>query len=243
MAGTYLDDKTGLPLLQAFIPTGFDLTDRGLWDSTFHHPVEHHREPGNQVFTIEWANAGMYEEISDSVSTSFVNIQVRLFEANGVVEFHYGPSLIEDATLFDPTIAGPILAFHPFSYAGNVYALDGDPHQPHHRSLRQCGRVVHGAYLLSHPADGTVYRWGPTEVTLDVSEAEEGLLQAYPNPTLDQVRIDFAGHHAWTLTDALGREVMTGTAEDGLWLDLEPVEAGTFVFRLDDGRVERLVRH
>ena len=88
MAGTYLDDKTGLPLLQAFIPTGFDLTDRGLlgldpsiirWNTT--------GGPGNQVFTIEWANAGMYEEISDSVSTSFVNIQVRLFEGDGAVEF------------------------------------------------------------------------------------------------------------------------------------------------------------
>ena len=244
MAGTYLDDKTGLPLLQAFIPTGFDLTDRGLlgldpsiirWNTT--------GEPGNQVFTIEWANAGMYEEISDSVSTSFVNIQVRLFEANGVVEFHYGPSLIEDATLFDPTIAGLILAFDPFSYAGNIYALDGDPTNPTIVPYASVDEWYYGAYLLSHPADGTVYRWGPTEVTLDVSEAEEGLLQAYPNPTLDQVRIDFNGQHAWTLTDALGREVMTGIAEDGLWLDLESVEAGTFLFRLDDGRVERLIRH
>jgi len=244
MAGTYIDDKSGLPLLQAFIPTGFDLTDRGLlgldpsiirWNTT--------GEPGNQVFTIEWANAGIYEEISDSVSTSFVNIQVRLFEAIGVVEFHYGPSLIEDATLFEPTVSGLILALDPFSYAGNIYALDGDPTSPTIVPYASVDEWYYGAYLLSHPADGTVYRWAPTEFTLDIPEAQEDLLEAHPNPTLDEVRIDFSGQHAWTLTGALGREVMTGTAQDGLWLDLASVESGTYLFRLDDGRVKRIVRH
>ena len=51
--------------------------------------------PGEQVFTIEWANAGFYEEIEDSMSTSFVNLQVRLFEADGAIEFHYGPSSLK----------------------------------------------------------------------------------------------------------------------------------------------------
>ena len=244
MAGTYIDDKTGLPSLQAFIPTGFDLTDRGLlgldpsiirWNTA--------GEPGNQVFTIEWANAGMYEEISDSMSTSFVNIQVRLFEADGVVEFHYGPSFISDSLDLGFNIAGLILGLDPFSYAGNIYALSGDPADPSIVPYNSVDEWYYGAFLLDHPADGTVYRWGPTGTTLDVANQPQTEVQAWPNPTAGDVRIGFVGEHGWTLSDATGREVQRGLNRDGVRLDLNDLDAGAYLFRLDNGQVERIVRH
>ena len=244
MAGTYLDDKTGLPLLQAFLPTGFDLTDRGLlgldpsiirWSTS--------GEPNNQVFTIEWANAGMYEEISDSVSNSYVNIQVRLFEGDGAVEFHYGPSYIEDLDLVGPTFAALFIAFDPFSDSGNIYALDGDPAAPGIVPYTDPEEWYYGAYLQGHPVDGTVYRWGPTGNPLAVAEAGTPALSAWPNPTSGDIRFAFDGQHGWTLSDALGREVMAGSDLGGVRLDLESLDNGTYLFRLDDGRVERIVRH
>lgn len=244
MMGTSIDDKSGLPLLQGVIPTGYDVTDRGLlglepsiirWQTS--------GNPGEQVFAIEWANCGLYEEIADSMSTSFLNLQVRLFEADGAIEFHYGPSLIEDPTLFDPAICGLLLNFDPFSYAGFIYALDGAPSEPSIVPYTSVDDWYYGAYLLSHPPDGTVYRWGPTETPLDVLEETHTALQAWPNPTAGDVQVDFDGEHGWTLTDAVGREVQAGVNQDGVRLDLGDLDAGAYLFRLDNGQVERIVRH
>ena len=244
MAGTYIDPKGGFPILQAFLPTGYDLMDRGIigldpsiirWNTT--------GDPGDRVFTIEWANAGFYEEIVDTTSTSYVNIQVRLFEADDVIEFHYGPSLIDDSTNLDPTIAALILGFDPLSYAGNFYTLDGDPNNPTIVPYASVDEWYYGAYLLSHPADGTVYRWGPTETTLDVVEQVGTTVQAWPNPTAGDVQVDFDGEHGWTLRDAVGREVLAGVNHDGVHLELGDLNAGAYLFRLDNGQVERIVRH
>ena len=64
MMGTTIDDKSGLPLLHGFIPTNFDLADNGMvggspslirWQTS--------GAPGERVFTMEWAGAGLYEEV------------------------------------------------------------------------------------------------------------------------------------------------------------------------------------
>ena len=194
------------------------------------------------MFRIEWANAGMCEEISDGDKLDFVNIQVRLFEANGVVEFHYGPSLDEDATLFDPTIAGLIhIAFDPFSYAGNVYALDGIPTSPPSFPTPVWTSGTMAPISPSRRWDGGYTVGGPRS-HLDVSEAEEGLLRRPINPTLDQVRIDFAGLYLDTHR-TLVREVMAENRRRRAVARPRTGQAGVHVFRLDDGRVERLVRH
>ena len=93
MMGTTIDDKSGLPLLHGFIPTNFDLADNGMaggapslirWQTT--------GAPGEQVFTMEWAGAGLYEEVfADSAvkELSSMDLQLRLYEADGVIEFHF----------------------------------------------------------------------------------------------------------------------------------------------------------
>lgn len=243
MMGTSIDDKSGLPLLHGVIPTGFDVIDRGLvgldpsiirWQTS--------GAPGEQVFSIEWANAGFYEELEDSTSISFLNLQVRLFEADGALEFHYGPSVIEDPTLFEPAICGLLLNLDPFSYSADIYALDGAPSDPNIVSYTAIEEWYYGAYLLSHPADGTVYRWAPAETTL-VTEQMGTQVTAWPNPTGGRVKVGFDGEHAWSLSDALGREILKGYGRDGLDLDLGDLDAGAYLFRLDNGQVERIVRH
>ena len=55
-------------------------------------------EPGQQVFTLDYANAGLFEEVfSEGVDTfSFLNFQFRLFESTGVMEIHFGPSSLTE---------------------------------------------------------------------------------------------------------------------------------------------------
>lgn len=243
MMGTSIDDKSGLPLLHGVIPTGFDVIDRGLvgldpsiirWQTS--------GAPGEQVFTIEWANAGFYEELEDSTSISFLNLQVRLFEADGALEFHYGPSVIEDPTLFEPAICGLLLNLDPFSYSADVYALDGASSDPNIVSYTAIEEWYYGAYLLSHPADGTVYRWAPAETTL-VMEQRGTQFTAWPNPTAGEVNLAFDGAHMWTVLDATGRVVMSGEGQDGQRLDLSGLDAGAYTVRLDNGAAQRLVKH
>ena len=246
MMGTTIDDKSGLPLLHGFIPTNFDLADNGMaggtpslirWQTT--------GEPGAQVFTMEWAGAGLYEEVfADSAvkELSAVDLQLRLYEADGVIEFHFGPSSIL-TPLEEPAISGLLLEFDPFSYSGTVYALDGNPADPTIEPLASVDDWNYGPYLLSHPADGTVYRFGPTGTTQDVTEARASALQAWPNPTAGEVTLAFTGAHTWTVFDATGRIVMHGAGQDGDRLDLSGLDAGAYTVRLANGAAQRVVKH
>ena len=58
-------------------------------------------DPGQQVFTLDFANAGLFDEVfSDATETfSSMSLQFRLFESTGVLEIHYGPSSLSDAGL------------------------------------------------------------------------------------------------------------------------------------------------
>ena len=245
MMGTTIDDKSGLPLLHGFIPTNFDLADNGMaggspslirWQTS--------GAPEEQVFTIEWADAGLYEEVfADSAvkELSSIDLQLRLYEADGVIEFHFGPSSIL-TPLEEPAISGLLLEFDPFSYSGTVFALDGNPTDPTLEPLGDIYEWYYGPYLLSHPADGTVYRFGPTGTTLDLVEVQATELQAWPNPTAGEVNLAFDGGHVWTVLDAAGRVVMSGEGQDGQRLDLSGLDAGAYTVRLDNGAAQRLVK-
>ena len=246
MLGATTDDKSGLPLFHGFIPTNLDLTDRSIagadpsiirWQTT---GVE-----GGRVFAIEWANAGLYMEIiEDSLKElSSVNLQLRLFEADGVIEYHYGAS--EILTVQDePAIAGILSGFDPFSYDGDVYALDGDAAAPTLQTLTNVDDWGYGGgpFLSSHPADGTVYRFGPVE-TVGVAEAGALGFSAWPNPTRSESQLRFEGQHSWTVHDATGRLVGSGSGLGSGLVNLSGMESGTYTVRLDNGAVSRLMKH
>jgi len=93
-----------------------DLADLGLTgtDSIGASTIQWHTsgEPGQQVFTLDYANAGLYEEVfSDGVNDTYssLNVQFRLFESTGVLEIHFGPSSLTDfgfAVLEDEELSG-----------------------------------------------------------------------------------------------------------------------------------------
>lgn len=228
------------------IPISYDLADIGFIDPKTPSLIrwETTGDPGNQVFSMEWAHAGFYEEIfaGDSASPSYVNVQMRVFEATGVIEYHYGPSDIGPA-ITEPTWAALVLSFDYDYYAGSFLMPIGDPDSPELTLVTDFYDLYYEEFLTGYPEDGTVYRFTPNGQTLRVEEGLAHPLGVWPNPTSGGVRIDFEGGHDWAITDAMGREFMTGSAQEGVQLDLEPLEAGTYLFHLDDGRVVRIVRH
>lgn len=246
MMGATIDDKGGMPLLHGFIPTNFDLIDKGLVGET---PSviqwQTMGAPGQRVFSMEWANAGLYEELSlDNPPNEWsdLSLQLRLFEATGVIEYHFGPSSILSITE-EPAIAGLLLGFDANDYDGLIYALDGSASDPSLVELTSVDDWYYGPYLLSYPAEGTVYRFGPSGMPLDVIESRATALQAWPNPTAGEVTLAFTGAHTWTVLDATGRVVMHGAGQDGDRLDLSGLDAGAYTVRLDNGAAQRVVKH
>jgi hypothetical protein len=245
MLGTTID---GQILLHGVMPTNYDLADRAIngeapslirWETT--------GDPGNRVFAIEWANAGLYEEVFEAPgsSVSYFNLQVRLFEADNAIEFHYGPTDISsEITDFEPQISGLLLEMDILSenYNGSIYALEGNPTDPTLTPLDGLDAWYYGPALSSYPTDGTVYRFGPTGVTLNLEDVEQAVFTLSPNPTQDFVQAVFEGTRTWTLQDLSGRIVASGIDTQRAQVDMTSLPAGTYLFSLEGEKSEQIIR-
>lgn len=245
MLGTTID---GAILLHGVMPTNYDLADRAInggepslirWETT--------GDPGSRVFAIEWANAGLYDEVfgAEGASLSYVNLQVRLFEADNVIEFHYGPSdIASEITDFEPQISGLLLEVDVFSeyYDGSIYAIEGNPTDPTLTPLDGLDAWYYGPALTSYPTDGTVYRFGPTGVTLNLEDVEQAVFTLSPNPTQDFVQAVFQGTRTWTLQDLSGRIIASGIGTERAQVDMTAFPAGTYLFSLEGEKTEQIIR-
>ena len=246
MMGLTFDPKSGSALLHGVIPTNYDLSDRAInggepsiiqWSTT--------GAPGSQIFTIEWANAGLYDEVfgPDTVTFSYVNLQVRLFEADNSIEYHYGPSDIAEAiTASEPQVSGLLLSVDTDSYFGNIVALGGNPSAPDMTLLTALDDWYYGPAMSSYPADGTVYRFGPTGLTLGAEDRQDLTLTLSPNPTSDVLNVQFTGQQPWELRDLSGRMLMSGTDQNGVRIDMTSLSAGTYLFALEGAAVQQVIR-
>lgn len=234
--------------LHGVMPTNYDLADRGILGgdpSIIRWATD--GAAGNRVFTIEWANAGIYEEIFDSagVSLSYVNIQVRLFEADNAIEFHYGPSdIAAEITSFEPQLSGLLLEVDILSeeYDASIYGLGGDPAAPDLNYIDGFYSWYYSPALSSYPTDGTVYRFGPTGVTLNLEDVEQARFTLGPNPTQDYVQAVFDGTRTWTLQDLSGRILATGMDTQRARVDMTHLPAGTYLFSLEGEQTEKVIR-
>ena len=128
----------------------------------------------------------------------------------------------------EPAIAGILSGFDPFSYDGHMYALDGDASDPTLQTLTSVNDWGYGQgpFLSSHPANGTVYRFGAVE-TVGVAEAGALGSSARSNPTRSESQLHFEGQHSWTVHDAPGRVVNRGSGLGSGLVDLSGMVAGT----------------
>mgnify|MGYP003943306941 FL=1 len=234
--------------LHGVMPTNYDLADLGIAGgdpSIIRWATD--GAPGNRVFTIEWANAGMYDEVFDSevVTSSYVNIQVRLFEVDNAIEFHYGPSdIAAEITSFEPPIAGLLLEVDILSeeYDASIFGLSGDPTTPYLNYIDGLYNWYYSPGLDSYPSDGTVYRFGPTEVTLNLEDVAQARFTLGPNPTQDYVQAVFDGTRTWTLQDLSGRILAAGMDTQRARVDMTDLPAGTYLFSLEGEQTEKVIR-
>lgn len=130
-------------------------------------------DPGQQVFTLDFANVGLFAEVfsENAESYSSMNLQFRLFESTGVLEIHYGPSSLSD-------IGFGVLQENPFSgwhalfptldayYYGGAFILTNINTELMYNDVYQGTPPFDG-----FPAEGRLFRYTPVTSGCDIETA------------------------------------------------------------------------
>lgn len=161
--------------------------DRGFWPGVAMSPIYYKTSgtPGNRVFTLEYNNVGFYNGVQDQdgVFLEYISIQVRLFEANGDIEYHIGPySVTSDATTLFEGFTGPFIGMfaNAQNYLGGikeeVILLTGDPLNP---------SIVSDPFInMAWPIpQNTVYRFSKGSTSSNTPAGETLGSFFFPNPT------------------------------------------------------------
>lgn len=164
-------------------PFETDLQDRGAVGTTTLSPIMKKTEGsiGSRIFKLEFKNAGFYNEMDSlGVSISYVNFQMWLYEGTNIIEFRYGPSLINNPILAYSGTSGPLIGFIGFK-TSTFYLLEGPAANP----------LISNNYseLTGTPPDGTIYTFSP--VILENSHFDsDNAFRVFPNPASDIINIE-----------------------------------------------------
>lgn len=129
-------------------------------------------DPGQQVFTLDFANVGLFAEVfsENTESYSSMNLQFRLFESTGVLEIHYGPSSLSDIG-FGVLQENPYSGWHALfptldSYYGGSFILTNINTELMYNDVYQGTPPFEG-----FPAEGRLFRYTPVTSGCDIETA------------------------------------------------------------------------
>ncbi|MGB4847614.1 MAG: T9SS type A sorting domain-containing protein, partial [Saprospiraceae bacterium] len=187
---TLIDDPTAA-IIANIILFGADLIDRGYNGGNSLSPITYKTEgsSGHRVLTVEWKNAGFYEDLSAfGVSADFINFQLKLYEVDGNIEFLYGPSSITHPNI-DYGANGPIIGiiesldFINDVNLGEIILLSGNPSNP---TLVNTYQETHLNGTMS-PGTSYIFSRNTTAVHDIIKEGAQSFY--FPNPTRDYITL------------------------------------------------------
>ena len=167
--GSLVDQLSNISDVNGFMFTDADIADRGMLSSTTSLSPISYLATGttpNRIFKLELANAGFYDEydLYNTMDDSF-SIQIWIYETKNIVEFHYGPSRITNASdYFTINNAGPLTSYMQHvdfdnGSTGSFYFLKGNAASPTIDTVKLPS--FPNTALNSWPANGKVYRFTP----------------------------------------------------------------------------------
>ena len=205
---------------------GSDLADRAFkpWlksQSTASSPIKFSTagKVGERVWTIEWSNAGFFNELNETGKTpSFVNFQISLDEKTKNIDINFGPSNLINQDLLHNGYSGPLIALvKDYTFSTDTYRdiwyLTGVPGQPIYTSGGAGKLQALKGSLNAHPVAAQKYKFCYVEsigFRPDSSDIEPEIFIT-PNPTTEQTLIQFTPlprrAKLW-VSDQLGRQVL-----------------------------------
>jgi len=197
-------------ILPILIPIGQDIFSREDGNGNSTSPISYKLVggTGNQILKIEWKNVGFLE---DSTENDFMNLQLWLYENSNIIEYHYGPNVINNPDESFEGESGPYVSLFT-SYnmdtdelEDNAYVISGNPTSPT-VLVYQPGDEAEGLLLEGTIPDGTVYRFTPEE--LSINDFDNYTFTIYPNPSNTFLNIETTlTNYTIKIYDMLGKQV------------------------------------
>jgi hypothetical protein len=236
-------------IFSLFIIYGTDLVDRGFLDSVLLSPISRKvtGSQGSRVFTIEFENAGFYGDLfTNGTSTDYVNFQMSLYEANGDIVFHFGPSVITMPELDFSGLSGPVMGlaqdYDAFNDAvnGETLLLSGDPSDPDVLTSYQ------NVNLDGAIPENTLYRFSRESTATVTPEDRKTEYFFSPNPTTGMLQVlPGLTEDITSPVDIYNNQGQYIGQSENASIDLRDLPAGIYQLRFSCGNqvhTERIVR-
>jgi len=179
--------SAALPILANVVDLGYNIEESL---SNISYLTE--GEVGNQIFKLEWRNVGFSEEV-ESEGSSFINIQLWLYEADGRIEYHYGENFFENPIDLENSsiLIGLVGNFNTVLETFDEFILlEGDPTDPSVMYLDQYGYEYYDEFTLdSFPPNSTVYTFNNSSVSTEDIRQLSSEFEVRPNPALDIISL------------------------------------------------------
>lgn len=230
--------------LATIVAMGSDLVDRGYHDAAVASlsPISYEvlTENGNQVFVVEFKNAGFLDEDVTGTSVDYANFQIRLIEDN-TIEVHYGESNISFPEEYFDNEMGNIVAVMPnyeisdtaIVFNEDIYVLEGAPAAPTIDIMSDANDLMNGVQGLDgYPTNGTKYTFSMSNVGQE--ELDQSAITVV-NPVSNT--LEFSSDVAIEtieITNIQGQTVLTSTTVNQL--DVSKLTAGTYIVKFIDGQ-------
>ena len=250
-------DTTSISSRRLFSLRGI-LEDRGETESVspISYQYEYSTEYEENIFKVEWKNAGIYNLDFLGLSSSpedFVNIQVWLHEISGNICIHFGPHLLEEQTYLNNLDEAGVLGIKLLIGEDFIGPIgDGDAPE----SVIDICALSCWSNINSYPSEGMVYCFSPSAIVSSKSDLikERGInLQVIPNPAHDEIRIVMQNASDYLnqeldieIVDIAGKKIRTERVElstGQLLISLQDFLPGTYFVRLitDDKKIVKKV--
>lgn len=193
----------------------------------------------NKVIKIQWKNL----RLRAGPAGNFVNFQMYLYKATGVVEVRYGPSSVNNQSGYNNSTGPNVGMFYSNATFTTMYEKIWLNGLPSNYTIDSNHTVVFNA-MHGVPSEGTMYRFVPKSVAASVSEKVNSAttFSIYPNPVNDELVITLNKFQDKAtqieLFDIQGRLVTTDVIKEGennKILRMEKLPAGRYNIRLRSG--------
>jgi len=227
---------------QQFFGVFDDIADasgvQGLAPSAISYKIE--GAPGSQITKLQYLNAAYFEEVygDDPVSAdNRTNFQLWFYEDGGILEVHFGTSIIPDPELVLYGNLGPtiVLGLGSTDFGTSLeygIVINGSPENPTLASITSIDEEPGG--LSAFPESGRVYRLTPsTPVGLFHAKAPE--FSIYPTITENNLWVKGAtnANANYRIMDITGKEVMTGKMQNQNAINVSNLNSGVYLFSID----------
>lgn len=140
----------------------------------------------DKILKVQWKNL----KIRSGAAGNFVNFQMWLYKATGIVEVHYGPSSANNKSGYNSQTGPNVgLFFSPKDFSRMLEKI-WITMSPDNYTIDSARNVVFNA-MYGVPQNGTIYRFVPKHVATTIVDKLRPAISISPNPADKEIALIF----------------------------------------------------